>query len=99
MPRERADEEFRSLLTRPGLRIERIVSTGQISPDWYDQEEDEWVLLIEGSAHLLVEGEDELVLGPGDHLLIAAHVRHRVTRTDPDRPTIWLAVHFDAPAE
>jgi cupin 2 domain-containing protein len=95
LPRDRADEEFCTLLTRPGLRIERIVSTGQVSADWYDQDQDEWVLLVEGGAHLLVEGEGEIVLGPGDHLMIAAHVRHRVTWTDPERPTIWLAVHFD----
>ena len=88
---------MRALLTRPGLRIERIVSSGQVSPDWYDQDQDEWVLLLEGGAHLLIEGEGELVLGPGDHLLIGAHVRHRVTWTDPERPTIWLAIHFEGP--
>lgn len=53
------------------------------------------MLLIEGSARLLIEGEGELVLGPGDHMLIEAHVRHRVTWTDPGRQTIWLAIHFD----
>lgn len=98
LSRDAQDEEFRALLTRPGLRIERIVSTGQISPDWYDQDQDEWVLIVAGSARLLVEGEGELVLGPGDHLLIPAHVRHRVTWTDTERPTIWLAVHLDAAA-
>ncbi len=97
--REAADEEFRALLTRPGLRIERIVSTGQVSADWYDQARDEWILIVAGRAHLLIEDEGEMVLGPGDHLLIAAHVRHRVTWTDPDQPTIWLAVHFGGGTE
>ncbi len=96
LSRDARDEEFRALLTRPGLRIERIVSTGQVSSDWYDQAQDEWVLIVAGGAHLLVEGEEELVLGPGDHLLIPAHVRHRVTWTDTERPTIWLAVYLDA---
>ncbi len=96
VPRGLADEEFRDILARPGLRIERIVSSGQVSADWYDQAEHEWILLVEGGAHLLIEDEGEIVLGPGDHLLIPAHARHRVTWTDPDRPTIWLAVHFSA---
>ncbi len=57
------------------------------------------MLLVGGGAHLLIEGAGEMVLGPGDHLLIPAHVRHRVTWTDPARPTIWLAIHFPAGAE
>lgn len=94
IPRDAADEEFRTLLARPGVRIERIVSTGQTSADWYDQAGDEWILLVEGGARLLFEDGDELVLGPGDHLLIPARRRHRVTWTDPARPTIWLAIHL-----
>ncbi|WP_238995822.1 cupin domain-containing protein [Sphingomonas solaris] len=71
------------------------MSHGHVSADWYDQDRDEWVLLVEGGARLSLEGEGEIVLGPGDHLLIPAHVRHRVTWTDPARRTIWLAIHFD----
>lgn len=90
------EEEIAILLSRPGLRIERIVSTGQASPPdfWYDQPADEWVILLAGSAGLLVEGEPEHVLAPGDHLLLPAHARHRVTWTDATQPTVWLAVHF-----
>jgi cupin 2 domain-containing protein len=93
----RADEEvFTELLAREGVRIERIVSTGQSTPEdkSYDQEHDEWVLLLAGSAGLWIEGEGERDLRPGDHVLIAAHCRHRVTRTAKGEPTIWLAVHF-----
>jgi cupin 2 domain-containing protein len=93
----RADEEvFTELLAREGVRIERIVSTGQSTPEDkpYDQEHDEWVLLLAGSAGLWIEGEGERDLRPGDHVLIAAHRRHRVTRTAKGEPTIWLAVHF-----
>ncbi len=86
---------FRTILARPGLHVERIVSTGQTSADWYDQPRAEWVLLVEGGARLLIEDEGEIVLGPGDHLLIEVHVRHRVTWTDPTRATVWLAIHFD----
>ena len=90
------EERLTELLAAPGLRIERIVSTGQASPPgfWYDQDWAEWVLVLAGSAGLLFEDEAEpRVLGPGDHVLIPAHARHRVAWTDPGRPTVWLAVH------
>jgi cupin 2 domain-containing protein len=85
------------LASAPGLRIERIVSQGQVSPSgfWYDQEEDEFVLLVEGGALVQVRDGDGVVehrLGPGDWLDLPAHLRHRVSWTDPDRLTVWLAV-------
>jgi cupin 2 domain-containing protein len=90
------DEQFSELLRTPHVRIERIVSTGQASPPgfWYDQEESEWVLVLAGSAALLVEGETApRVLTPGDYLQIPAHTRHRVEWTSVGQPTVWLAVH------
>lgn len=80
-----------------GVRIERIVSRGHRSPAgfWYDQPQDEWVLLVRGAARLSIEGQDQPVeLKPGDFLKISAHQRHRVEWTDPGQPTIWLAVHY-----
>jgi cupin 2 domain-containing protein len=91
-----ADEQFETLLARPGLRIERIVSTGQASPPgfWYDQAEDEFVLLLAGAATLLLEGEAAPIrLAPGDWLHLPAHRRHRVEWTQAAPPTLWLAVH------
>ncbi|MGA7965396.1 MAG: cupin domain-containing protein [Gammaproteobacteria bacterium] len=89
------EEALTDLLARPGLRIERIVSTGQASPPgfWYDQAHDEWVILLAGAAGLLIEGEDERRLVPGDYVFLPAHTRHRVTWTDAEAPTVWLAVH------
>ena len=82
------------LLARPGLRIERIVSTGQASPPgfWYDQEHDEWVILLSGGAGLAIDGAAEMS-SPGDYVFLPAHTRHRVTWTDARVPTVWLAVH------
>ena len=91
------DEQFLELLKRPGLRIERIVSTGQSSPPdfWYDQPDGEWVLLIQGEARLRFADEAETRhLKAGDFVDIAPHRRHRVEWTAPDQPTIWLAVHY-----
>ncbi len=78
------------------VRIERIVSMGHASPPgfWYDQERDEWVLLVRGAARLRFEGdENALEMKAGDFVRIPAHQRHRVEWTDPNQPTIWLAVH------
>jgi len=92
-----AQEQFSELLERPGLRIERIVSTGQSSPPdfWYDQADGEWVLLVQGEAGLRFADESEARhLKPGNFLDIVPHRRHRVEWTSPDQPTIWLAIHY-----
>jgi len=95
LPGARAGEVIETLVAAPGVRIERIVSLGQASLPgfWYDQEEAEWVLLLQGAAQLRFADETEArLLGPGDHLHIAPHRRHRVEWTDPRQPTVWLAV-------
>ena len=96
LPVETKDEVFTELLSRPGARIERIVSNGQSTPEDtpFNQDHDEWVLLLRGSASLWVDGDGEHDLHPGDHMLIPARRTHRVTRTANDEPTVWLAVHF-----
>jgi cupin 2 domain-containing protein len=98
MPRSTAESEsFSDLLKRPGLRIERIVSHGQSSPPdfWYDQTENEWVLIVQGEASLRFADEAApRQLKTGDFVEIAAHRKHRVDWTTPDEPTIWLAVFY-----
>ncbi len=98
LPERLSGEDFLSLLEGPGFRLERIVSTGQATPagEWYEQPHSEWVALLTGSAGLLIAGEAApRRLAPGDWLLIPAGLRHRVEWTDPDRPTVWLALHYD----
>jgi cupin 2 domain-containing protein len=97
LPPAGGEEVFEEIIGRPGARVERIVSTGQATPagEWFDQGWDEWVLLLSGSAGLLIEGEGEpRTLRPGDYLLLPAHCRHRVEWTSPGEPTVWLAVHL-----
>lgn len=100
---DHADEEqFLELLSRPGLRIERIVSTGQCSPPgfWYDQPHGEWVALLAGEARLRFADEAEArTLKAGDYLDIPPHRRHRLEWTPADATTIWLAVHYGLPGE
>jgi cupin 2 domain-containing protein len=91
------DEQFTHLLRAPAVRIERIVSRGHASAPgfWYDQAQAEWVLVVKGAAILAFEDDPEPVrLQAGDYVLIPAHARHRVEWSDPDRSTIWLAVHY-----
>lgn len=84
------------LLSAGGVRIERIVSHGHASPPgfWYDQDTNEWVLVVQGAAKLSFDDGETLELKAGDSVLIPAHRRHRVEWTDPAQATVWLAVHF-----
>lgn len=80
-----------------GVKIERLLSQGHASPPdfWYDQAQSEWVIVLRGSAAVLFKGEEQArVLRAGDYLHIPAHVQHRVTWTDSQQVTLWLAVHY-----
>lgn len=97
IPAELAGEFFETLCSADNLRIERIISRGHSSPEgfWYDQEQSEFVLIVQGSAGIRLKHEDEVVvLQTGDYLDIGARVKHRVEWTDPHGETIWLAVHY-----
>ena len=89
-------EDFQTLASAPGFRLERIVSYGHSSPEsaWYDQQDNEWCLLLRGAARLVFEDGKEVQLAAGDWLDIPAHTRHRVSWTEPGVKTIWLAVHY-----
>jgi cupin 2 domain-containing protein len=90
------EELFQTLLSNPALKIERIVSKGHNSPSdfWYEQPEDEWVLLLQGQARLQFSDQRCVELVAGDYLLIPAHCRHRVDWTIADIETVWLAIHI-----
>ena len=101
LPEALAEEQVSALIGQPGIRIERIVSTGQASPPgfWYDQDWDEWVVLLAGRAAVAFAAEAEPhLLEPGSYLHIPAHVRHRVAWTSAEPPAVWLAVHWPASA-
>jgi quercetin dioxygenase-like cupin family protein len=97
LPAAKRAEAFTELLARPGVRVERIVSRGQSTPENAPmvQDQDEWVLVLEGAAGLRIEDSDEVTLHPGDHVWIARGQKHWVTWTAKDRPSVWLAVHLD----
>ena len=95
LPADLPDELTETLVASDTVRIERIVSTGQASPEgfWYDQPEREFVLVVQGRARLEFEGGDPLELEAGGWIDIPAHRRHRVAWTAPHEPTVWLAVY------
>lgn len=91
------DELTQVIAEGKNVRIERIVSTGQSSPEnfWYDQPQAEWAMVLAGAAEIEFADGNVSALSAGDALLIPSHKRHRVKSTAVDKPTIWLAVFFD----
>jgi cupin 2 domain-containing protein len=99
LPNALSNEFVEVLAANANVRVERIVSIGQSSAEgfWYDQDDQEWVAVLQGEAAILFEGDSKpMVMRPGDHVLIAPHRRHRVEWTSQETPTIWLAVFFAA---
>jgi cupin 2 domain-containing protein len=97
IPHFMPDEVSETLLKTEAIELERIVSSGQGTPEgeWYDQDTDEWVILLSGSAGLFFEDEEEVfIMNAGDYVHIEPHRRHRVEWTDPGQKTVWLALHF-----
>lgn len=96
IPAALPDERFDTLIETGTVRIERIVSKGHASPSagWFEQQRDEWVILVRGAARLAFDDGREVVLGPGDWLEIPARQKHRVAWTDPEQESVWLAVHY-----
>ncbi len=96
IPRELPEELLEVLVSSDSVRIERIVSRNHASPEsgWYDQAQDEWVILLRGEATIAYDSGEEIELLAGDYLTIPAHQKHRVKRTAPDQDTVWLTVHY-----
>lgn len=95
IPNKLNEELFEEILNGKEFRIERIVSQGHKSEKnfWYDQEDNEIVFLLKGSAEISLENEKS-ELHPGDYLIIPAHRKHRVEKTDASGNTVWLAIYY-----
>jgi len=96
LPANATAERFDELVKCDTLKIERIVSKGQQSPPsgWYDQADHEWVMIVQGEAELLFDDQTWLRLHAGDYVTIPAHKKHKVSWTDPNQETVWLAVFY-----
>ncbi len=96
LPQNLSAEFFEDIIRSSTVRIERIISKGHSSPEseWYDQDENEWVMVVEGNASLEFEDGSKVNLSEGDYINIPAHVKHKVAWTDPNVITAWLAVFY-----
>lgn len=96
LPKNLEQEVFEILASSETVKIERIISKGHTSPKtgWYDQEQNEWVLILQGEAILSFEHDEPVRLTEGSYINIPSHKKHRVDWTDPNHETIWLAVHY-----
>ncbi|MBV1919136.1 MAG: cupin domain-containing protein [Pseudomonadales bacterium] len=97
LPQDLSSEVFETLAQGSNVRIERIVSMGHSTADnqWYDQDDHEWVILVQGGATIQFADSPTLThLSPGDYINIPAHTKHRVESTDDNNITVWLAVHY-----
>lgn len=96
IPKQLHEELFENIISKDSLKIERIISKGHISPNsgWYDQENDEWVIVLQGEAVLSFENKEEVRLKAGDYINIPAHTKHKVSWTLPEKETIWLVIHY-----
>lgn len=98
LPDNLSDQEiFQTLISNSNILVEKIVSTGQITPpgEWLSEDRDEWVILLQGSAELSYFEGKNIKLEVGDYLLISAKQKHRVEYTSSQPPCIWLAIHAD----
>jgi len=96
IPSEIKEELFEDIISKDGLKIERIISKGHTTTEfeWYNQKSDEWVIVLKGEAILEFEDAPEVKLQEGDYLNIPALTKHRVSWTKPDVETIWLAIYY-----
>ncbi len=90
------EEVFDFLLQNNHFKIERIISKDQSSPKfgWYNQDKNEWVIVLKGEALISFENDEEVNLKVGSYLDIPAHTKHKVKWTDPETETIWLAITY-----
>ena len=96
LPEDIPEELFTDIILGKNIKIERIVSKGHNAPQsgWYDQDEDEWVIVLKGEARLSFQNGEDLLLVTGSHISIPARTKHKVTWTTPNTETVWLAVHY-----
>jgi len=96
IPKLLSEEKFDTLLESKTVKVERIISKGHVSPKtgWYKQQQNEWVVILKGSAIIKIRNAEQITLEEGDYYHLPAYTEHKVSWTKPNIETIWLAVHY-----
>ena len=96
IPKQMSGEIFENIISKDNIKIQRIVSKGDTTPkdEWYNQEDDEWVIIMQGEAVLSFENQKNIKLKAGEYINIPAYTKHRVSWTIETQETIWLAIHY-----
>lgn len=96
LPLSSPDEIFESIIENENIKIERIISEGHATSEgyWYDQDQNEFVMLLQGKAQISFTEDEPVVLNPGEYIIIPAHKKHRVEWTSKIEKTLWLAVFY-----
>ena len=96
IPKQMNGEIFENIISKDSIKIQKIISKGDTTPKnkWYDQEDDEWVIIMQGEAILSFENQKDIKLKTGEYINIPAHTKHRVSWTIETQETIWLAIHY-----
>jgi len=96
IPKDIPKELFETIVSSKEIRIERIISKGHITENnkWYNQDKNEFVIVLKGSAVIEYKNNEMINLGIGDYLIIPARKEHRVAETSKKEETIWLAVFY-----
>ncbi|MFT6987098.1 MAG: cupin 2 domain-containing protein [Psychromonas sp.] len=96
IPKDLSTEQYDNIVESENVKIERIISKGHSLPEsgWYEQASSEWVMVLKGGATIAFEDESSVTLKAGDYFEIVPFRKHKVTWSDPDVETVWLAVHY-----
>ena len=96
IPNSLKEELFEDIISTENIKIERIISDGHSSPKegWYESEQNEWVIVLEGDAILTLESGENITLKRGDYYNISAFTKHKVSQTSKSEKTIWLAIYY-----
>ena len=84
-------ENFHTEFENENVKIKTIVSNTLSTPQIFQQDCDEWVVVLQGCAKIAMDGVIHK-LKKGDTLFIPAYKEHTLLKTK--KVVVWLAVYI-----